>query len=167
MGIFDRFKKKNSEDSNAIDDMSYIAELHHIEGAWHQYDILLASQGYGWDYVLDSAEYVVRTELSHIGTVSASKVLGSESSELIGEFNSVDGSIKAMKSLSEEMGALGIGGVSKTIGVPVKIVWINQTRVIRIFTPVNDEDLMTRYVETLIRRTFNTPEAMKKAKPVK
>ena len=124
------FEKKDHEDSNTIDDMSYIAELHHSEGAWHQYDILLASQAYGWTYMLDSAEYVVRTELDQIGTVSVSSVFGAESTELIHEFNSVGGSIKAMKSLSEEMGALGIGGVSKAIGLPVMIVWINQTNVL-------------------------------------
>lgn len=67
-----------------------------------------------------------------------------------------------MKSLSEEAGALGLGGMSKIVGGPVKVVWINQSRVLRLFTPANDEDLMTRYAETIIRRTFGTPDAMKK-----
>ena len=71
-----------------------------------------------------------------------------------------------MKSLAEEAGALGIGGMSKIVGGPVKIVWINQTRVIRIFTPANDEDLLTRYAESVIRRNFGTADAMKKGKPV-
>ena len=52
------------------------------------------------------------------------------------------------------------------IGGLVKIVWLNQTRVLRMFTPVNDEELLTRYAETVIRRSFGTAEAMKKYKKV-
>lgn len=167
MGLFDVFKKKNSTDNDMLDDMSYIADLHHIQGPWQQYDFLLASQGYGWNYMVDSANYMIQSELEQIGTVTVSKVLGADETELIDEFHSVGDSIKEMKSLSEEAAALGLGGMSKIIGGPVKIVWLNQTRVIRIFTPTNDEDLLTRYAETVIRRTFGTPDAMKKAKPVK
>jgi hypothetical protein len=45
-------------------------------------------------------------------------------------------------------------------------VWYNQTRVLRLFTHINDETLVTKYVETIIRRTFGTKDAMKLAKPV-
>ena len=48
----------------------------------------------------------------------------------------------------------------------VKIVWYNQTRVPRLFTHINDETLVTKYVETIIIRTFGTKYAMKFAKPV-
>lgn len=166
MGLFDSFKSKENADSDIIDDMSYIAELKHYEGPWNQYDFLLASQGYGWNYMVDSADYMTKAELEHIGTVSISKILGAKEEELIDEFNSAKGSIKEMKSLSKEAGALGLGGMSKIIGGPVKIVWLNQTRVIRIFTPVNDEDLLTRYAESIIRRNFGTKDSMKKARPV-
>ena len=108
MGLFDAFKPKKAE-SDTIDDMSYIAEMKHFEGPWNQYDFLLASQGYGWDYILDSADYMTKAELSNIGTVSVSKVLGAEEEELVGEYNASGCSIKAMKSLEEEAGALGLG----------------------------------------------------------
>lgn len=163
MGLFDKFKTKRKADSNTIDDTSYIAELKHIQGPWNQYDFLLASQGYGWDYAVDSADYMTKAELENIGTVSVSKILGEDEEELINEFKASGYSIKRMKSLKEEAGALGLGGISKIVGSPVKIVWINQTRVIRIFTPINDEDLLTRYAESIIRRNFGTPDAMKKA----
>lgn len=165
MGLLDIFKSKENADSDIIDDMSYIAELKHFEGPWNQYDFLLASQGYGWDYILDSADYMTNAELENIGTVSISKILGANEEELVSEYKA-EGSIKNMKSLSEEAGALGLGGMSKIIGGPVKIVWLNQTRVIRIFTPKNDEDLLTRYAESIIRRNFGTKDAMKKARPV-
>lgn len=166
MGLLDVFKSKKGTAADILDDVSYIAELKHIEGAWNQYDFLLASQGYGWNYMVDSADYMTNAELENIGTVSVSKILGANEEELIDEFRSVGGSIRKMSSLSEEAGALGLGGMSKIIGGPVKIVWLNQTRVIRIFTPINDEDLLTRYAESVIRRNFGTPDAMKKAKPV-
>lgn len=165
MGLFNTFKTKNKTNSDMIDDISYIAEMHHIQGPWNQYDFLLAAQGYGWDYAVDSADYMTKADLEHIGTVSMSETLNSDEKELINEFNSSGYSVKAMKSLKEEAGALGLGGISKIIGSPVKIVWFNQTKIIRIFTPVNDEDLLTRYAESVIRRNFGTPDAMKKAKP--
>ena len=61
---------------------------------------------------------------------------------------------------------LAVGGISRVLKAPVKIVWFNQTRILRFFTPVGDEQLMTRYIETVIRRTFGTKDAMKLAKPV-
>ena len=47
--------------------------------------------------------------------------------------------------------------------MPVKIVWYNQTSALRFFTPENDDDRMNRYIETMIRRTFGTDDAMKKS----
>ena len=166
MALSDQLNTQKNPDSDRIDDMSYIAELHHTEGSWHQYDFLLAASKYGWDYMVDSADYMVKTELDHIGTVSRSELVGSGEKELLDEFTTAGGAIKAMESLSEEAGALGLGGRSKTLGDLVKIVWFNQTRVIRMFSPINDEDLFLRYAESMIRRSFGTPDAMKKAMPV-
>ena len=61
---------------------------------------------------------------------------------------------------------LSIGGLSRVLCAPVKIVWYNQTRRLRLFTIVDDDDLMNRYVETAIRRTFDTDTAMLRARPV-
>lgn len=48
----------------------------------------------------------------------------------------------------------------------MKIVWFNQTQVLRFFTIVDDETLIKKYIETVIRRTFGTNDAMKLAKPI-
>ena len=167
MGLFDGFKKKKNAETNMLNDTSYIADLRHTEGPWQQYDFLLASQGYGWDYIIDSADYMTKIDLDSIGTVRSAKVPGGPETELADEYESAGRSVKALKSLSEEGADLGIGGVTLILGAPVKSVWFNQTRVIRIYTPINDEKLLTRYAETMIRRTFATPDAMKLAKPVK
>ena len=71
MGLFDVFKKKviveqpssksessiaktNEENStDYIDDITFIQEMKHIQtGPWHQYDVLFASQIYGWDFMI-------------------------------------------------------------------------------------------------------------------
>ena len=110
---------------------------------------------------------MTKIDLDQIGTVQAAKVPGGAETELIDEYESTGRSVKAMPSLVREGADLGIGGLSLILGAPLKIVWFNHTRVIRIYPPVNDEKLMTRYAETLIRRTFATPDAMKLARPVK
>lgn len=167
MGIFNFFRTKkssvsnkqtslnNSNSHNELDDKSFIKELKHFsDGTWHQYDILLDARPYGWDYMIDSAEYMNQIALENIGTVTISSVIGSQVTELIEEYHNAENNIKNMPVLSEEQGVLAIGGMSPHLHGPVKIVWINQTNVLRIFTINPDEDLVKKYVETLIRRTF-------------
>lgn len=164
MGLFDGFKK---DDGDMLNDTSYIVEYRHLSGPWQQYDFRLTS-GYGWDYMVDSAEYMASADLKNIGTVSVCSISGAPEEERIDEYRTCNRSFKAMPSLKHEWGVLGIGGMSQAYeGAPVKLVWFNQTSVLRMFTPVDDEDKALRYAETLIRRSFNTPDAMKKAKPVK
>ena len=76
--------------------------------------------------------------------------------------------IQEIKQLYGKVGIafLSIAGHSRTLNDSVKIVWYNQTRALRVFTHINDDVLITKYVETLVRRTFGTKDAMKLAKPV-
>ena len=74
--------------------------------------------------------------------------------------------LKKFERLVEENGILSIAGHSHTLNDSVKNEWYNQTRVLRLFTHINDETLVTKYVETIIRRTIGTKYAMKLAKPV-
>ena len=70
MGLFDKFKKKNNEEY--IDDVTFIRDIKHIQsGPWHQYDVLLAAQGYGWDYMISSADYMAAADLENISQVTA------------------------------------------------------------------------------------------------
>lgn len=130
------------------------------------YDILLESHGYGWDDMISWAAYMTEADLEGISTVTTAAISGAPESEHIDEYSAAGNDIKKIKSLEHEMGVLSIGGISRTLNMPVKIVWYNQTRALRIFTPLNDDDRMNRYVETMIRRTFGTEDAMKKARPV-
>ena len=185
MSIFDKFNKKKAGASEAqnnkntsaqpaaaskemLDDISYIQEMQHISGAWQQYDILLAARGYGWDMMVDWAAYMESADLDNISTITVAEMANTPGKELIEEYRNrkTKGGIKAFDALAEERGQLAIGGISRTLKAPVKIVWFNQTRVLRFFTPIDDEELLTRYVETVIRRTFGKKDAMKLAKPV-
>ena len=153
-----------------LDDMSYIAEMQHItNGTWHQYDVLLAANGYGWNYMVDSAAYLEEVELDDISKLAVALISGAEDQDLLEEYkNSGAANLKEFDKLSEEneMGVLSIGGISRTINAPVMVVWFNQTNTLRVFTTVDDDTLMTKYIETVIRRTFGTEDAMKLAQPV-
>ena len=149
--------------TETLDDLSYIRELHHsTAGPWHQYDILLDAGGYGWGTMLNWADAICATDL-RMETVTVGD-MGAGEQEYIGQVRQ-HGSLQATPELAEERGMLGVGGFSKTLPSPVKLVWFNQTRVLRIFSLLDDEALMTRYAETVIRRSFGTPDAMKLAKP--
>lgn len=68
--------------------------------------------------------------------------------------------------MKTENGVLSIAGISTTLKVPIKIVWFNQTKILRFFTLIDDELLIKKYAETVIRRTFRTQDAMKLGKDI-
>ncbi|WP_455679332.1 hypothetical protein [Streptococcus sp.] len=167
MGLLDLFRKKKEVVANdVLDDDSYIQEIRHSsQEAWHQYDVLLAARGYGWDAMVDWANYMSEADLMNISTVTYSALPGSKEVECIESFRQNGNDFSKMIELKDEQSSLAIGGESKILKVPVKIVWFNQTRTLRFFTLfLDDEKLMERYIETMIRRTFSTPDAMKLAK---
>jgi len=134
-------------------------------GNWEQYDVLHAARGYGWDMILDWADYMVQEDVENISKASLSVMPGMEEKDFLSEYKQ-SGSFSQTDVLKNEYGLLTIGGMSKRLRAPVQIIWLNQTRSLRFFTIVKDEVLMMRYFETMIRKTFNTPDEMKLAKPV-
>ena len=42
----------------------------------------------------------------------------------------------------------------------------NQTQILRFFTIIDNEELVKKYAETVIRRTFGTENEMKLGKPI-
>ena len=179
MGLFDVFKKKAPVPQNwsvtkaaelptseYLDDITFIREIKHItSGPWHQYDVLLAARGYGWDMMKDWADYMSDADLEHISQVTTGS-LGVQEKDITKSYADNGGKCKNTPELNLEMGILSVAGMSKTLRAPMKIVWINQTQVLRFFTLVEDELLIKKYVETTIRRTFGTDNAMKLGKPI-
>ena len=154
-----------------LDDVSYIQEMKHLHGnvenmVWQQYDILLATQHYDWYTMVDWASYMESADINNIESVVVADSANVTGIELAHEYNQNKVGLKNFENLKEERGRLSIYGHSRTLNSSVQIVWFNQTRVLRIITLINDEMLITKYVETLIRRTFGTKDAMRLAKPI-
>lgn len=179
MGLLDIFKKKSSApssqpttktadipESEYLDDITFIREIKHITaGPWHQYDVLLAAQGYGWEMMKDWADYMSDADLENISQVTTGS-LGVQEKDISKSYADNGGKCKNTPELDAEMGILSVAGMSTTLHSPMKIVWINQTQILRFFTLVDDELLIKKYVETTIRRTFGTENAMKLGKPI-
>lgn len=169
--IMYRRKQKKEEAESVLDDTSYIQEIQHLSGKvgfilWQQYDILLAARNYFWEVMVDYADYLEKADLDNIDSLRVADMTEDSFVELAHVYNQSKVGLKNFDKLKEERGSLSIAGHSRTLNDSVKIVWYNQTRVIRLFTPINDETLVRKYVETLIRQSFGTKDAMKLAKPV-
>ena len=148
-----------------IDDITFIRHIVHTnESPWHKYDIQFAARGYGWDNALDWADYVAEKDLEHISEVTTGtyNVIAHNYTDQYTKH----GKCVNTPELKTEQGYLTMAGMSKTLSAPTKIVWINQTNTMRIFTLKDDEDTLKRYAETLVRRTFGTEDAMKLGKPI-
>ena len=175
MFIFKRKKEKQKEKiapvaEPMIDDLSYIQEIKHLSGKvgivlWQQYDVLLATQKYGWETMVDFAAYLETADIFKIDSIAVADMINEPSTELVHVYNQSKVGLNKFDKLAEERGVLSIAGYSSTLKDSIKIVWFNQTRVLRVFTQLDDETLITKYVETVIRRTFGTNDAMKLAKP--
>lgn len=164
-------KEEEEKEETMLDDVSYIQEMQHLSGKvglllWQQYDILLAAQQYCWETMVDYVAYLETADLDKIDSIQVADLAGEPTVELVHVYNQSKGGLKNFEQLKEEKGTLSIAGHSRALNDSVKIVWFNQTRVLRVFTLINNETLVKKYVETLIRRTFGTPDAMKLAKPV-
>ncbi len=163
--------KVAQEAETMLDDTSYIQEIKHLYGNvgiafWKQYDVLLATQHYGWETMVDWAAYMESADINKIESIAVADLNNDTGIELAHVYNQNIVGLKNFERLTEEHGILSIAGHSRTLNDSVKIVWYNQTRMLRLFTHINDELLITKYVETIIRRTFGTKDAMKLAKPV-
>lgn len=179
MGLFDKFKKNKASETTPnevsettpnepmIDDITFIGEIRHLSnGTWHQYDVLLAASGYGWEAMLDWADYMANADLQDISQVTFSSIAGAEEEDITDSYHKNNSKCKQTPELKTENGTLSVAGISKALNAPMKIIWVNQTNVLRLFTIIDDQTLITKYVETVVRRTFGTPDAMKLAKPL-
>lgn len=174
MGVFDFLKKKKQNDETQagtvasgeyLDDITYVRAIKSFkQGPWVQYDILIAAQGYGWATMINWADYAAQADLVNVSQVTVSD-LNSPEKDITAEYTAF-GKCTGLAELEEERGVLSIAGISTTLKAPMKIVWINQTKALRFFTVVDDEPLVRKYAETLIRRTFGTADAMKLGKPI-
>jgi len=148
-----------------LDDMTYIQELKHsVAGPWHQWDVLLAARPYGWKTMLEWADALTPVEIKDLDQVIVGN-LGFPTHDLIDQVRKY-GSLSATPELKAEQGILSLAGTSVTLGLPVMVSLVNQTRTLKVFSLFEDEELMRRWIETAVRRSFGTPDAMKLARPL-
>lgn len=151
-----------------LNDITFIRDMKRFEcGGWQQYDILLDAKPYGWTFAVDLADYISHAELKNISTLTVSRSPRGAETELLGAYHKCGSEIKQVYELAQEGSSLGIGGISDILGGPLKIVFFNQTNVLRMFAMTTDEELIKRYTETLVRRTFGTADQMKLGMPRK
>lgn len=151
-----------------LDDVTFISGMRHIvtpDGHWQQYDVILNARGYGWDMMKSWADYLSGADLEHISEVIAG-TMGAAERSVTQSYIGHGRKCTQTPELVAEQGMLSIAGMSKVLLAPVKIVWINQTNQLRLFTTVDDESALRKYVETMIRRSFGTKDAMKLGKPI-
>ncbi|KRL85069.1 hypothetical protein FC50_GL001863 [Lacticaseibacillus pantheris DSM 15945 = JCM 12539 = NBRC 106106] len=163
MWFFGKHGSKNARKSTAVkttvnsreqsDDENWIADLKHsVHGDWHQYDILIAARGYDWNYAVSAAEYLIHSDLTNIGTLTISDIENS-SQELISNFDASGGNLRNLPQLEQEQASLGVGGFSRQLKAPIKVIWFNQTHFIRCLSPViDDEERIRPYVAAMIER---------------
>lgn len=150
-----------------LNDLTYIRDIHcSARGVWRQYDVLFAARGYGWDYMIEWADYMAKADLDHVSQVTVGGI-GRDEFDVTESYEKNGRKCAGMPELEAESGILSVAGISRALHAPVKMVTFNQTNVARFFTTIDDGDAMRRYVETAVRRTFGTEDAMKLAKPVK
>lgn len=150
-----------------LDDVTFIEDMRHIaspDGVWHQYDALLDARVYGWDMMKDWADYMAAADLEHISEVITGTMYA-EKQNVTESYVAHGGKCGETPELDTEQGMLSIAGISRTLREPLKIGWINQTRTLRLFTIKEDDLRMRKYVETMVRRSFGTENAMKLGKP--
>lgn len=156
----------STPDSEYLNDITFIKLMtqQDVPGGWQQYDVLLDARGYGWETMKEWADYMAMADLEHISQVEA-VILGGKKQDVTQSYADHGGKCMQTPELNTEQGILSIAGFSRVLKVPVKIVWMNQTQKLRFFTTTHDKLLVGKYVETVIRRTFGTKDAMKPGKP--
>lgn len=150
-----------------LEDITFIRAIKHSmlpDNVWHQYDILLDAKGYGWDTMKDWVDYMVEADLENISQVETG-VLGTNKQNVTESYIAHGGKCKKTPELDTEQSMLSIAGISKIWKAPMKIVWINQTATLRLFTVEENILKMKKYAETMVRRSFGTENAMKLGKP--
>lgn len=157
----------DSDNEDILDDITFIKDIKHFDSfPWHQFDILLDARIYGWDMMVSWADYMCEADLEGVSQVTISAHLGAGEKDITEQFKANSEKISRIPEVSAEGSSLSVAGISRALRAPMKIVWFNQTQVLRFFTFIDDEVIVRKYAETVIRRSFGTENEMKAAKPI-
>lgn len=115
------------EEEKYLDDITVIDGFKHtLLGPWHQYDFLLNIQPYGWDAILDCADYVAQADIQVV-VIEAGYING-ECQNLSEAYVQSGKKCKKTPQLEQEKGKLTLFGQSTQLKESIEIDWVNQTR---------------------------------------
>lgn len=147
-----------------LDDTSFITDVSVVRNGKHFLYTFRLTNGYGWDYIRDSVDYLFAQDLEK-EPINIS----------VGDFDTYTDITKSYlkgrktgKNSSEwerERGCTKIFGQSKSLKSFVSVIFYNQTQIMKLLLPLENKKIATAYIETLIRRSFGTPNQLKLAKP--
>ena len=66
-----------------------------------------------------------------------------------------------MPTVADEYAMFGLAGISNMTRGPIKIVWFNQTKMLRFFVATRNDDFILKYTDTMVGRTFGTDKQMR------
>lgn len=122
------------------------------DGPWEGYEFRLSGD-YGWQYMLENAQYMADADLRDVGSVTAGANPMGENRQFIEEVQANGGRIDTCPALHDERENLGVGGISRTFGVPTKVVWYNRTDLLRVFVRGEARDIVD-YARHIVKRDF-------------
>lgn len=95
-----------------------------------------ATWRYGYDFMLDAAQTVIDTDLKdELQRVAVGRIAGAGQEECIDDVRAAGNILRDCPKTAEENGVLIISGISRIMGVPVQLMFYDQTNIIRLCTP--------------------------------
>lgn len=91
---------------------------------------------YGFDFMLDAAQVVLRDFGKDLQRVAISEIAGDSPTEIVEEVMDCNGILRKCESLSEECGTLVVAGVSGIMECPIQIKFFNQTHTVALYIPI-------------------------------
>ena len=115
--------------------------------------------------MVEWADYMGSSDLPKITEVIVGE-FGGGRSNITEQFFQNNSKLSGLVEIEEEQGFLSIKGISTILKREIVLVWYNQTRAMRIFTLIDDEQLIMQYAESVVRWNFGTEDTMKLGKPI-
>lgn len=149
------------------DQLSYIEEIQCSKsGKWRCYDVLLATQCYGWEAMKKWVDYIAKVDFITIYQIHSSND-GSSQENIADSYIENGTNCDKTPELEIERGTLSVAGFSKLLKAPVKLVLYNQTRMIKVYTPCDDDEAVKEYIEAAASKSFEIIFERKKATTTK
>lgn len=143
-----------------LDELSYIYDFTGSDANIYSFMLTFAMD---WDYIRDSLEYLAKEDIIQIKELTVKDKLNSD---ITNSFLNNGKNAAKTPELQSPKSTVILSGKSKRLKLPVTVIWFISSRMLRIFLPIENRDVAERYAETILRKSFNTNDSMKKAKPI-